>query len=63
MADLLARLEEMFDALGLRDRKWLRHAYVGPALQARLIEMTRPEAPSASNQRYRLTPAGRRVRG
>ena len=54
---------EMLDALGLRDRKWLRQGYLGPALQAGLIEMTRPETPSARNQRYRLTPTGRRVRG
>ena len=54
---------EMLDALGLRDRKWLRQGYLGPALQAGLIEMTRPEAPRAKNQRYRLTPAGRHVRG
>ena len=54
---------EILEALGLRDRKWLRRAYLGPALQGGLIEMTRPEAPSARNQRYRLTPVGRRVRG
>ncbi len=54
---------EVLDALGLRDRKWLRQGYLGPALQAGLIEMTRPEAPRAKDQRYRLTPAGRRVRG
>lgn len=53
---------EMLDALGLRDRKWLRQGYLGPALQAGLIEMTRPEAPRAKNQRYRLTPTGRRLR-
>ncbi len=52
---------EMLDALGLRDRKWLRQGYLGPALQAGLIEMTRPEAPRAKDQRYRLTPAGRRL--
>ena len=54
---------DVLEALGLRDRKWLRQGYLGPALQAGLIEMTRPSAPSARNQRYRLTLAGRRVRG
>ena len=54
---------EILEALSLRDRKWLRQGYLGPALQAGLIEMTRPDAPRAKNQRYRLTPAGRRVRG
>ena len=52
---------EVLGALGLRDRKWLREGYLRPALQAGLIEMTRPDAPSARNQRYRLTPTGRRV--
>ena len=54
---------EMLDALGLRDRKWLREAYLAPAQKDGLIEMTRPGTPSAKNQRYRLTPTGRRVRG
>ncbi len=53
----------ILEALGLRDRKWFRRAYLGPALHDGLVEMTRPEAPRARNQRYRLTPAGRRVRG
>ena len=52
---------ELLDALGLRDRKWLRRGYIVPAMSGGLIEMTRPDAPSARNQRYRLTPAGRRV--
>ncbi len=52
---------ELLDALGLRDRKWLRQGYIVPAMSGGLIEMTRPDAPSARSQRYRLTPAGRRV--
>lgn len=51
------------DALGLRDRKSLRQRYLAPALQSGYIEMTRPGAPSASNQQYRLTERGRRLRG
>lgn len=54
---------EVLVALDLRDRKWLRQAYLGPALKDGLIEMARPETPNARNQRYRLTPAGRRLRG
>ena len=50
-------------ALGLRDRKSLRQRYLLPALQNGYVEMTRPDAPSASNQRYRLTELGRRVQG
>ena len=51
------------DTLGLRDRKSMRQRYLVPALEAGYIEMTRPDAPTASNQRYRLTELGRRLRG
>ncbi len=51
------------DALGLRDRKSMRQRYLLPALEGGCIEMTRPDAPTASNQRYRLTELGRRLRG
>ena len=47
------------DALGLRNDEHFRKAYLLPALQAGLIEMTIPDKPHSSNQRYRLTPAGR----
>ena len=50
------------DALGLRDRKSLRRRYLLPALESGYIEMTRPDAPSAANQQYRLTELGRRAR-
>ena len=45
------RLQERLD---LRDSQHFRKAYLFPALQAGLIEMTIPDKP-----RYRLTPAGR----
>ena len=50
------------DALGLSDRKSLRQRYLLPALESGYVEMTRPDAPSAANQQYRLTELGRRVR-
>lgn len=40
--------------LGLRDRKSLRQRYLLPALEGGYVEMTRPDAPTASNQTYRL---------
>ena len=53
---------EILHALGLRDRKSLRERYLLPALRRGYIEMTRPDAPNARNQRYRLTARGQEIR-
>ena len=47
------------EKLELKDVQHFRRAYLFPALQAGLIEMTIPEKPRSSKQRYRLTAAGR----
>ena len=51
--------QHLQEALGLKHEDHFRKAYLSPALQAGLIEMTIPDKPRSSNQRYRLTPAGR----
>ena len=48
-------LQELLD---LKDDEHFRKSYLLPALQAGLIEMTIPDKPRSSKQRYRLTPAG-----
>ncbi len=53
---------DILHALGLSDRKSLRERYLRPALQHGYAEMTRPDAPSARNQKYRLTALGRQLR-
>ena len=53
--------EELQERLGLRDRKHFRNAFLHPALDAGLLEMTVPEKPKSRNQRYRLTDKGRQV--
>jgi hypothetical protein len=45
-------------ALGLKDEKHFRNAYLLPALDSGLVEMTRPETPRSSKQRYRRTALG-----
>jgi len=45
--------------LGLKARKNFRMLYLAPALNAGLIEMTIPDKPRSSKQRYRLTPKGK----
>ena len=51
--------QHLQEALGLKHEDHFRKAYLSPALQAGLIEMTIPDKPRSRNQRYRLTPAGR----
>ena len=53
--------QDILHALGLSDRKSLRQRYLLPAFQHGYVEMTRPHAPNARNQKYRLTSRGRRA--
>ena len=46
-------------ALGLANAEHFRKAYLLPALASGLVEMTQPDAPRSSKQRYRLTAQGR----
>jgi DNA-binding PadR family transcriptional regulator len=46
-------------ALSLRHEDYFREAYLIPALNAGLIEMTIPDKPKSSRQKYRLTAKGR----
>src|SRR5690606_2634452 len=65
VGELLARIDgEMTrraiqDALGLAHRGNFRKVYLAPALDLGVIEMTLPDKPRSSNQRYRLTALGR----
>jgi hypothetical protein len=54
---------EMQAALGLKDRKHFQNTYLRPALDAGLIEMTIPDKPLSSSQKYRLTAAGKAYLG
>ncbi len=53
---------ELQQRLGLADRKHFRKAYLLPSLDTGLVEMTIPDKPRSSAQRYRLTAAGRELR-
>jgi len=54
--------QQLQEALGMQDDEHFRKAYLQPALEAGLIEMTIPDKPRSSKQRYRLTPAGMEAR-
>ena len=53
--------QQLREALRLRDDEHFRRAYLIPALEAGLIEMTIPEKPRSSRQKYRLTARGRQL--
>ena len=55
--------KELQAALGLKDDDHFRVAYLLPAINQNLIEMTLPDKPTSSKQRYRLTAAGRALLG
>ncbi len=51
---------EIQEALSLRHENYFREAYLIPALAAGMIEMTIPDKPKSSKQKYRLTGKGKR---
>jgi ATP-dependent DNA helicase RecG len=51
-------LLELMAVVGRSDRTKFRHQILDPLLQAGLIEMTIPDKPRSSKQRYRITPPG-----
>ena len=53
--------QELQRLLGLKDDEHFRKAYLLPAIKEGVIEMTLPDKPRSSKQRYRLTPKGRSV--
>ena len=54
--------QSLQQGLELKHEDHFRNAYLVPALQAGLIEMTLPDKPRSRNQRYRLTALGRRAK-
>ena len=52
---------ELMTELGLRHAPTFRKNYLSPALEAALVERTKPDVPRSPLQRYRLTAAGRRI--
>ena len=50
----------LMERVGLKDRKHFARAYLRPALEAGVIEMTIPDKPRSRSQRYRRTARGRR---
>jgi hypothetical protein len=53
--------EQLQGVLELKDRKSFRERYLVPALSEGLIEMTLPDKPNSSLQKYFLTALGKRL--
>jgi hypothetical protein len=53
--------EELQKAVGLRDREHFRKTYLEQLLVAGWLEMTIPDKPRSSKQRYRTTDLGRKT--
>jgi hypothetical protein len=52
---------EIQEKLEIKHEDYFREAYLLPALKAALIEMTVPDKPRSSKQRYRITESGRKA--
>lgn len=52
---------DLQDAIGLRDAEHFRKTYISPALEIRVIEMTIPEKPTSSKQKYRISAVGKQI--
>ena len=53
--------KEIQSTLNLKHEDHFREAYLIPALEAGYIEMTIPDKPRSSKQRYRITALGEKV--
>ena len=53
--------KEMQIKLSLKDDEYFRKSYLKPALQADIIEMTIPDSPRSSKQKYRMTTYGKMI--
>ncbi len=51
----------MMEVLDLKDRMHFTNEYLQPGLDAELLEMTIPDKPRSSKQKYRLTDTGKQL--
>ena len=51
---------ELMEDLGIKHRVHFGTTYLGPALEAELVEMTIPDKPKSVLQKYRLTEKGKK---
>jgi ATP-dependent DNA helicase RecG len=54
-------MRELLQETGYATRMHFRNRYIVPLLERGLIEMTVPDKPNSSNQKYVVTPAGMQI--
>ena len=55
--------DELQEALGLSHRGHFYTEYLNPAINDEVVELTIPDKPKSSKQKYRLTHKGLKVKG
>ncbi len=58
LCDAPRRLAEILETLGVTNRGYFKEHHLDPLIQSKIVAMTNPENPRASNQRYVITEAG-----
>ena len=53
---------ELMRLIGLKDKEYFRKSYLKLAMDLGLIEMTIPDKPQSSKQKYRLTIKGKKMK-
>ena len=51
-------VKELMDKVAIKHRPTFIYNYIKPAIELGLVELTIPEKPKSSNQKYRLTALG-----
>jgi len=62
ICDVPHRLAEIMDELGVTNRGYFKEHHLDPLISGRIVAMTNPENPRASNQKYVITDAGARLK-
>jgi len=55
LCDATRRLAEILETLGVTNRGYFKEHHLDPLIQSKIVVMTNPENPRASNQRYVIT--------
>jgi predicted transcriptional regulator len=55
--------KSLMQKMGLSNRTKFKNKYINPLIDGGLLEMTIPDKPNSSLQKYRITELGKRLKG